>query len=233
MKRFFLFLFSAVIFTSCNYTTGSGNMITENRSVGSFTGISVSGDFEVEVKIGAGPTLTVEADDNVMKYIETRVSGNVLRIRTEGMHNYHDVHMKVYVTTASLAKIYASATARVDVQDLIKSADRLTFNVSSSADIQADVDAPEVETDASSAGTVKLSGHTRTYHAKASSGANIRSYDLLSENTKVSVSSGADAQVHASVNLDAQASSDGSVSYHGGASVSKSENSGGSVAKRD
>ncbi|MBN8699531.1 MAG: DUF2807 domain-containing protein [Chitinophagales bacterium] len=233
MKQFFLFLFSAVILASCDITRGSGNIITESRSVGGFTGVSVGGDFDVEVKIGPETKLVVEADDNIMKYIDTRVSGNMLKIRTEDMHNYRDVHMKVYITTPSLTKVYASASARVDVLDLLKSDNRLTFNASSSADIQAEVETPEVEADASSAGTVKLRGRTRTYKAQASSGADIRSYDLLSENTKVSVSSGAKAQVHASVNLDAQASSGGDVGYRGGAAVSKSESSGGSVSKKD
>lgn len=233
MKQALLFFSVAFIFYSCDYTRGSGDIITENRSVESFTGISVGGDFDVEVKIGPDSKLVVEADDNIMKHIETRVSGNTLKIRTEGMHNYHDVHMKVYVTTPSITRVHASASARVDILDLLKSDNRLTFNASSSADIQADVDAPEVEADASSAGTVHLRGRTRTYHAQASSGANIRSYELLSENTKVQVSSGADAQVHASINLDAQASSGGSVNYRGGATVSKSESSGGSVSQKN
>ncbi|HMX36953.1 MAG TPA: DUF2807 domain-containing protein, partial [Ferruginibacter sp.] len=95
MKQFFLFLFSAVILASCDITRGSGNIITESRSVGGFTGVSVGGDFDVEVKIGPETKLVVEADDNIMKYIDTRVSGNMLKIRTEDMHNYRDVHMKV------------------------------------------------------------------------------------------------------------------------------------------
>ncbi len=233
MKQFFLFFFAAAVLSSCDVTRGSGDIITENRSVGSFTAISAAGDFDVEVKIGSETKLVVEADDNIMKYIETRVSGNVLKIRTEGMHNYRDVHMKIYITTPTLTKVYASATAQVDVLDLLKSDNRLTFNASSSADIQAEVETPEVEAEASSAGTVKLRGRTRTFRAEASSGAKIRSYDLLSENTKASVSSGATAQVYASVNLDAQASSGGDIGYRGGAAVSKSESSGGSVGKKD
>lgn len=233
MKQFFVLFIAVISFVSCSYTTGSGNIVTENRSLRDFTGISVGGDFDVEIKLGPVTEVTVEADDNIIRYIETVVSGNTLKIRTKDLHNFGDVHMKIYITMPSLVKINASASARVEVKDLLKSSERLSFNTSSSGSIDANVDAPEVEADASSGSTVKLIGKTRTYHAQASSGASLKSYDLLSENTTVQVSSGANARVHASINLDAKASSGGTVNYHGAGTVTKSENSGGSIDKRD
>lgn len=233
MKQFLFLLIAASCLVSCDHTTGSGDIITETRQVNNFSGISVGGDFDVEVKIGPSTEVKVEADDNIMKYIETHVSGSTLKIRTEELHNYSDVHMKVYITTPSLTRVSASASARVEVLDLLKSSDRLTFNASSSGNITADIDAPEVEADASSGASVNLTGKTRSYSAQASSGAEIRSYDLLSETTKVQVSSGASARVHASINLNAQASSGGSVTYHGAATVNKAESSGGSVSRKD
>ena len=158
MKQILFFLITSFALSSCSNTSGSGNITTENRSVGGFTGISVGGDFDVEVKIGTSTELKVEADDNIMPYIETIVSGNTLKIRTKDLHNYSDVHMKVYIITPSLVKVNASASARVDVQDVLKSIERLYFNASSSGDINADVDAPEVEANASSGATINLSG---------------------------------------------------------------------------
>ncbi len=233
MKQILFFLIASYTLASCSNTSGSGNIATENRSVGGFTGISVGGDFDVEVKIGTSTELKVEADDNIMPYIETIVSGNTLKIRTKDLHNYSDVHMKIYIITPSLLKVNASASARVDVQDVLKSNERLHFNASSSGDINADVDAPEVEADASSGATINISGKTRTYNVQASSGADIRSFNLLSEATKVQVSSGAAANVYASVSLNAQASSGGTVSYMGGATVNKAESSGGSIIKKN
>jgi len=233
MKQILFFLITVFSLASCSYTSGSGNIITENRSVGDFTGISVGGDFDVEVKIGPATEVRVEADDNIMRHIETIVSGSTLKIRTRDLHNYGDVHMKVYITTPSLVKVNASASARVDVKDELKSTEKISFSASSSGNIHADVDAPDVEADASSGADLNLTGKTRTYNAQASSGASIKSYDLLSENTIVQVSSGASARVHASVSLNAQASSGGTVAYHGGATVSKTESSGGSVSKKD
>jgi hypothetical protein len=207
-------------------------LLTETRKTGSFDAISVGGSFEVEVKIGDVTSVVVEADDNIIKYIETKVSGNTLKINTEDLHNYSDVHMKIYITVPALNSIKASASAEVVAEDILKG-DKLTFHASSSSSIKAEVDAPEVESEANSSATIVLTGKTKTHKAEASSSANIDAFGLLSENTMASVSSSADIEVHASVNLNARASSSGSIEYKGAATVIKSENSSGSVSKKD
>ena len=233
MKQIAIIFFTLVTLTSCRYTTGSGNIINETRAVGNFDGIVVGGGFDVEVKIGPVASVVVEADDNIIKYIETTVSGNTLKIRTQDLNNYSDVHMKVYVTATSLSNLKASASAEVVVTDIITSDNKLTFRASSSASIKAEVNAPEIETDASSSATINLSGKTKTYKAEASSSGDIKSFDLLSENTTANVSSSGSIQVHASVNLNAKASSSGSIAYKGDANVNKSISSSGSVDKKD
>ncbi len=232
MKRILFFLFTLVILASCHHTTGSGNFISETRTVNNFDGITVGGSFEVEVKIGPVTSVVVEADDNIMKNIVTTVSGNTLQIRTEDLNNYSDVHMKVSVTTPALKNIHASASADVVVQDVMINTGKLTFKASSGASIKTEIDAPEVETDVSSGASVTLSGKTKTYSSEASSGAVIKSWELLSENTIVKVSSGASAKVHASISLNATASSGAGVTYHGAATVNKSVSSGGSVTQQ-
>lgn len=233
MKRFLLLLSTVFTFASCDHTTGSGNIVTETRSTGSFEAITVGGSFDVEVKMGDALSVVVEADDNIIKYIETKVSGNTLKIRTEDLHSYSDVHMKVYVTVPSLRAISASASAEVTGENMLKSSEKLTFKASSSASINAEVDAPEIETGASSSGSITLNGRTKNHKSEASSSGDINTFDLLSESTTASASSSADIEVHASVSLNARASSSGSVEYKGAAAVTKSENSSGSVSKKE
>ena len=121
MKQLLFLLSACVLLISCDYTSGSGNIITDTRAVGNFNSISVSSSFDVEVKIGPAAAIRVEADDNIMKYIVTNVSGNELRIKMEGMHSLNNVHMKVFITTPSLIRINADASATVKVLDIIKS----------------------------------------------------------------------------------------------------------------
>ena len=233
MKQLLFLLSACVLLISCDYTSGSGNIITDTRAVGNFNSISVSSSFDVEVKIGPAAAIRVEADDNIMKYIVTNVSGNELRIKVEGMHNLNNVHMKVFITTPSLNRINADASASVKVVDILKGEGKLSFTATSSADIEAEVDAPEVEAEANSSGSVTLSGKTKNYKAQVSSSGDIKSAGLLSENADVEASSSGSANVYASVSLNANASSSGSIDYHGSATVKQSVSSSGSVEKKE
>lgn len=232
MKQITILFFAMLVLVSCNYKTGSGNLTTQTRNIENFNAITVGGGFDVEVKTGPVFSVVVEADDNIIKYIETSISGNTLRIRTEDLNNFSDVHMKVYVTAPAIHTIKASASADVEVMGILTSQERLTFKANSSANIKAEVNAPEVETEASSSGTIAISGKTKTHKTESSSSGDINAFDLLSENTTAKASSSATIQVHASVSLNAQASSSGSVEYKGAAAVQKTENSSGSVEKK-
>ena len=232
MKNLLIAFASLLFFSACHYRTGSGNIVTEKRSTGSFTGVSAAGGFQVEIKNGPAEEVTVEADDNLIKYIETDVSGGQLRIRLK-VHNVNDAHLKVFITAPEINKLNASAAADIEAKDGLKSSGEINLQASSAAKITTAVDAPSVKADASSAGEISLSGRTKNFTAESSSGSNIKASQLLSENTVATASSGASAHVHASVTLEANASSGGNINYLGGANVKVSQSSGGSVNKED
>jgi hypothetical protein len=233
MKQILLLCTAFIILHSCNYTTGSGNIITEKRPVGNFTGIAASNAIDVEVKTGSVTEVSVEADDNIMRHIVTRVSGGVLHIKIEDMVSLNNTSVKVYVTVPGLKSISASSSASVKVLDAIKYDGKISFDASSSGDIEAEVDAPEISAEASSSGSVTLSGRTKNFTAEASSSGDIKAAGLLTENTTASANSSGSVDVHASVTLNADASSGGDINYRGGAAVKKDESSGGSVEKKD
>lgn len=231
MKQAIHIILASLLLVSCRHITGSGNIITEKRSPGNFKGLSTSSGIEVELKIGDHVEVTVEADDNIVKYVETRVRKGVLSIRFEDGLSLSNTHVKVYVTAPAIDDLRASSAGSITVDDVLVSDGQLSFEVSSSGNITAELEAPEVKVSASSGSDIRLSGKTREYKADASSGASVKTGGLLSERTTVSASSGATATVHASVNLEAKSSSGASIRYRGAANVQKTLSSGGSVSK--
>ncbi|MEO6489740.1 MAG: head GIN domain-containing protein [Ferruginibacter sp.] len=226
MKKFILIVLGILSLAACRYRSGSGNIITEKRSTAEFTGVIVAGGFEVEIKTGP-PQVKVEADDNLMRYVETKVVNGQLKIRMEDV-NVHDAHLKIYITAPEINTIKASAAADVIAKDVLISR-KINLQVSGGSGIEAGIDAPETSVEASSGGSIKLSGRTRDLKVTCSSGSVIKAKSLLSENTTVNASSGGAANVHASVTLEANASSGGDISYSGAANVRKSVSSGGTI----
>ena len=235
MKLIITLLTIGVLFNACNYhtETGSGNTITQAKTVGNFTAISASNAIEVQVKIGSPAAVKIEADDNIMEYVVATVNGNTLKLGLQNGTNISDANIKIYVTVPEISQLRASSACTIQVIDVIKNNGKLSFDASSAADIKAVVDAPEVDVEASSSGTVSLSGKTQNYTVNVSSAGNVKTMELMAENTDASSSSAGTAQVHASVSLKANASSGGVINYTGGATPNVSTSSGGSVSKKD
>lgn len=228
MKHLFFLVALTAILSSCHIVTGSGNLAKETRSVSNFKRIHASHGFAVEFRYG-DPSLVIEADDNVMKYVEVDQDGDKLEVGLKANVSLRDAHLRAIITTRELIGVETSSGAQFTSSAPLKSDGKLSFSASSGSYIGADVDAPKVFAETSSGSRIELGGRTKDYEAEASGGSDIQSASLMSENTNVSASSGASAHVHASVQLDARASSGGTVHYSGGANARKEESSGGSV----
>ncbi|MEO6548919.1 MAG: head GIN domain-containing protein [Ferruginibacter sp.] len=219
MKYLLFGFFTLAVLASCNQRSGSGNIVTEKRNTGDFKGISVGGAFEVELKSGAMTEVIVESDDNIIHDIETKVSGDVLKIRTRNGHGFNNAHFKVYVTAPEINSIDISGAANIKATDPLKSTRKISFDISGAGGCKAEVDAPEVFAEISGAGNMELRGKTKDYKAKVSGSGDLKSADLKSENTNVDASGAGTARVHASVSLKADASGAGNIYYRGGANV--------------
>ena len=231
MRKLFIAVLAIGMMGSCMYKKGSGNIITQTRTTGTFKGVEIAGGFEVEIKNGPAVNVVLEADDNLVKYIEVKVVDNELKVRLENI-NVSDAHLKIFITAPEINHVDASAGAEIVVKDILKSFETISVKASSGSNIKTALDAPEIKADVSSGGELTLSGRTKDLHATSSSGSSISASELLSENSYVNVSSGASAHVYASVSIDANASSGGNISYRGAATnIKKSESSGGEVKK--
>lgn len=234
MKQITFTIAAAIMLSGCYFESesGSGNIETQKRTLEPFTAIEASSSIDVEIKSGPN-AVEVEADDNIMQYVKTTVSGNTLHLGIESGVSLRNAHIKIYVAAPQIERLQARASSSIKAIDVIKSSNMVRFDANSSADIEAEVDAPSVEAEASSSGSIVLSGRTKNYRAQVSSSGDIKSFDLMSETTTVSASSSGTAEVHASVALNAKASSSGDVEYAGGGEVKSNTNSSGSVHKRD
>ena len=221
MKQFLFFFFALIALSSCRHIKGSGNIVTEKRQTGNFKGISVGGSYEVEVKTGPVIEVLVESDDNIMRYIQTKVEGDVLKISIKGAAGFTDAHLKVYITTPQINSIKSSGAANIKSKDLLTNNGRISFEASGASEIKAQVDAPEIYTEISGAASIELTGRTKNHNAEASGSGDLKTGQLLSESTDVTVSGAASAHVYSSVSLTANASGAASINYRGAGNVKK------------
>jgi hypothetical protein len=104
MTKSSIFILTAVSFllSSCDFVgvRGNGHVVNDQRSITEFNEISTFGLFEIEWHSGPAG-LVVTTDQNLLPYIETRVSGNTLQLRTrERVRPTHSI--KINVSSATL-----------------------------------------------------------------------------------------------------------------------------------
>jgi Putative auto-transporter adhesin, head GIN domain len=204
---------------------------SENRSVGSFTGVKALQGIDVYLKKGTKEAIRVEVTGVELKDVVTEISGEYLKIQMEHGSYRNEHSVKVYVTYVDLTKISASSAGNVFAENVIK-AKQLSLSASSAGTIDIQIEAEQVDVSASSAADVELKGKATSILIRAVSAAEVDAYELVAENVDVETVSAASAKVNVVKSIKARAVSGGSIRYRGNPEQSNTNStSGGSVKK--
>jgi hypothetical protein len=135
---------------------GNGNVVTQERQLGDFSGIKINSSVDVFVKQGSVNQVMVKADENLIDMIETDISGGVMKIDIDGSISRSRV-MEVYLTVKNLDLIHINGSGDVESQGLIKGID-LDVSINGSGDVELDLDMKNVSASINGSGDVELSG---------------------------------------------------------------------------
>lgn len=236
MKQTALFLIILLFsFCSCTYmggkrVRGNGESYIEERQVGNFTGVSVRGGIDVIVSPGPVPSFKIEADRNLLDYIDVRNKGGIVEVHTRRGFNLRPVSgMKVYATAPSFSSIEVAGSGDITSRSKIRSDNKLDIEIKGSGNIKLDVDAPSIDANISGSGSIALNGRTQNFDADIKGSGDVRSFNLLSENTNVDIAGSGNAEVFASKQLNVEIKGAGDVRYKGTASVNQKIMGSGSV----
>ena len=215
-----------------NTIVGSGNVKTETRKIdGTFTKISANRGLDVVVIQADQQSVVVEADDNLLGNIETKLDGNTLVITTKYNSFSNVASKKITVKLPKIEGIEAQSGSNVRTTASLRSED-LNLTTSSGGTLVVTVEADDLTAEASSGSNMEISGKALSLKTDASSGSTIKAGSLMANEVSSEASSGSSTTVNPIVQLKGNASSGGSIRYTSDPkSFSKEESSGGSVSK--
>ncbi|MFT4153030.1 head GIN domain-containing protein [Parafilimonas sp.] len=239
MKVSFTLLAIAAMFASCynpfNKTVkGNGNIKTEERNLPSFDEIKCAGSYNVELTQGNSSTVKIETDENLLPYIETKVNGDELVIRTEEDVNILSFDkVKVYITTNRLERFKLSGSGDIKTTNKFTGGDHLNLDIAGSGSIHFDVNTPTISSSISGSGDIYLSGETKDSRIDIAGSGNYHADDLKAENVTVKIAGSGDAWLFADSQLDINIAGIGNVYYRGNATVNKNIAGSGKIEKKD
>ena len=233
--KILLFLLFGVSLNSCFFAVnygdedGNGNLKTEERYVNqNFDEIIGSGG--LEIYLTSENKIIVEADENLLEIIETRISDGILTVQTK-KNIISSEAKRVLITFKNLSVIKANSGTTIIGKSIIRNK-ILTLESSSGANIDMEVFAKELFTKTSSGANININGKATMLYANTSSGSELNAKDLNTINSNIKAHSGSKIMVTTQNKLEATASSGGNIQYYGNPnSVIKDGGSSGSIKK--
>ncbi|MDN5204441.1 head GIN domain-containing protein [Fulvivirgaceae bacterium BMA10] len=228
MKHIHRLILSTVM--AAMYLTALGQD-TEDRSLPSFSKVTVSQAIKVVLVKGNKESASIEVRGAETDDVKTDVSGSALRIRMNSDRRYKNVDVKIRLTYKEIEEIEVNSAAKIVTESAIKT-DYLEVSATSAADAVLEVEVEELSIDVTSSGSVEVSGNATVQDISVTSAGSIDAFDLVSEEASVKATSAGNARVHAVKRLEASANSAGSIRYRGNpAKTNVRSNSGGSIRR--
>ena len=199
---------------------GNGQSKTETRQVSDFTSLASQGSMDVVIDYGTSNTITVEADENLLPYIETSVENGKLTIKSKkGVNLDSRLKLSVHVEMTKINSLQQSGSGNMKGSGAFTSDGKTDIGVSGSGNLKLGFESfQDLELSVSGSGNLDLKGgNTNSLNAKVSGSGNVDCSSVTSKDVDAKVSGSGNIKVYASNSLDAKVSGSGNVFYKGGA----------------
>ncbi len=203
--------------SSSERITGNGEVVKQTRSVGNYDRISVTGKMEVQLIAGKEGRIDIEAESNLMEFIETEVSGNHLKISVKKGVNLQPSRnhpIKLVVPFETLEALALTGSGHIRNTDVIKARD-FKVSVTGSGNMNLNLVTENLSGSLTGSGDVKLTGRTKDLKCSVTGSGDFLAFDLKADNVEANVTGSGDIEISVSNELNARISGSGDISYKG------------------
>jgi hypothetical protein len=193
---------------------GEGPVVSQDFDLPLFWGIAQSIDANVILSEGDVQSVRVEGQQNIINNLKQTVSNGVWNL------DYHDnvrthAGLTIYITSPNIDYLTVSGSGNIESTNTFTDTTNVYLNISGSGNISLRTNAWQVQSIISGSGNINISGWAINHSATISGSGSVRAFDLITENTNVTISGSGIAQVYASDYLNVTISGSGSVFYRG------------------
>lgn len=197
---------------------GDGNRKTETRPVADFTSLSSHGAIDVKINYGHSNSIRIEADENLLPYIQANVENGKLVIQTKKNVNLRSkTKMTVYVLMTKINTLQLSGSGNIEGDGSFATDEKTELMLSGSGNIHlSSATFKDVGLAISGSGNMVLKGGSANTVSVAISGSgNADCSDVAANRVEVKISGSGNARVQANKRLSANINGSGNVFYKG------------------
>jgi hypothetical protein len=220
----------ASVLSQANAAVLPAQAIKETRDISAFTKLDISGAFEVFLVQGNTHELIIEADEDIMDKIVTRVSGGELEIFVKGTIRSYKT-MKAYITFNALSEIELSGAVNLEGGNVMQF-DKLDLELSGACEVVAELEANRLDLDLSGASKLTIDGVVGYLDADCSGACKLYLADLKATTVDFDCSGASSAEFWVTESLDVEGSGASNVRYKGEPKTVNVNTSGASSVKK-
>lgn len=201
-----------ILFSSCdkNSITGSGELVTETRTVSSFTKVKVGDDFDVIITQSPTQNVEVTADDNIINIISTEVENDELVI------GFSENFVSLRKETIEI-KIDMPSIARFELKD------DCTGQLNNFSGLET------LEVIVKDASELTMSGDAKHLDATVKDDSDIKGFDFMVETCNINLADASTMRIHCTDAIEGTVKDASTLRYKGNPTVSVSTSDAGKV----
>ncbi len=221
-----------MLITSCTQRAGSGNVLTEIRTVDNFGGINVSGEMAINITHSNKYEVKVTADDNLIKHVNTVAKGDVLYV--ECGHQTEESNITVNILMPNISTIETQGCVGINIKEgfAVNDLDIKTFG-SGNIDIRNIKADGTIKILSRGSGNITISGNAKSFSCFTREAGNVFADQLESGSVIAKVGGAGSIFTKTNGTMSVIVAGSGSVFYSGKPSmISKYVTGSGSVMQR-
>ncbi|MDM1397011.1 DUF2807 domain-containing protein [Myroides odoratimimus] len=220
MKKIVLFI--AVMASTISFAQ-------KTKSIGDFSKVNVFDQISVTLVPGEEGKIEIEGDKE--DYVNVVNKNGALKIKMNFVNSFQGDDIKVKLYYNKLSEVVAGEGATIKGETPIK-ATTLTINAKTGGMINLNIDVDKAIVKSSAGSVITLEGKANVQDVLNSSGAKVKSQNLETNQTIVTVNAGGVAEVRATELVEAKVRAGGEIRVHGNPKTINEKNVLGGVIKK-
>ncbi|MFM1932260.1 MAG: hypothetical protein RL226_1563 [Bacteroidota bacterium] len=214
--KYALLILGIPLMTSCSvFREDPGAQMTEFRDIDtSYSSLSVDGDIQLIITQDPTYTLKIEAGENHLPYITTRVFNDFLEIKEERNPIRNNATVRVYISKSYLNDMTLDGSGSIDGAHLVAGNADILLNGSGDIDLQYD-SLVGLDFTLDGSGNARFSGEANAFNGTINGSGNLDARYLPVNNASVNINGSGTARVNASQYLNIHIDGSGEVFYWG------------------
>ncbi len=201
---------------------GSGTLAVRSITVSSFARLHLSVQGTVYFVMGDDERIEIEADDNLLDYVQAVNSGRTLFVTSENkLRSPAFTALRITVYLRQLTELSIACDGDVVCPNVLRVPDPLTVKIQSNGATELAVEAPALIISIASDGHTTLRGAAGDVQLKAHSHGNVLAGELRTQHLKVTNKCDGNVEVYAEQTIAAQHMGNGYLHYAGPARLTE------------